>query len=605
MAINLNIVSKFDDKGIKQIEGRLGGLGSAIGKIGGVIATAFSFRAVSSFVSSSVGAASSLEESFNAVNVAFGKSAEGILKFGENAATALGTSQVSFNNAAVRFSAFAERIVGEGEDVTGFIGDISTRATDFASVFNIDVAEALRVFQSGLAGEAEPLKRFGINLLDSEVKAYAAANGIGEIGKQLTETEKVQARYGLLMASTAKVQGDFANTSDGLANSQRILQANFADMKAVVGASLLPALAGLSAALVPIVEQMGPMLDIALRQATPAFTALAELVPVLIKAFLPLIPLFVDIVKIVSELAADILPVLVTVFEAILPVIAAILPVFGEFLKDLIKPLLPAITTLVEAFMPLLDAILPVLLELLNALLPVFTALLDDAVKALVPVITDLIAAFLPLLSATLPLLVQLLTDFVIPIIKTMGSVVTQVFGGAAKFIGEALGNTMTVLTSFAKAFGGVWTGISGFMKGIINGILGMIQGLVNGVIDGVNAVIRALNKIQFTVPSWVPGLGGEQFGFAIPQITKIKIPQLAEGGIVMPTPGGTLANIAEAGKPEAVIPLDRMGNMGKTVNLNITVNAGMGADGSEIGRKIVDEIVRYEKSSGRVFARA
>ena len=238
-------------------------------------------------------------------------------------------------------------------------------------------------------------------------------------------------------------------------------------------------------------------------------------------------------------------------------------------------------------------------------MLPVFTALLDDAVKALVPVITDLIAAFLPLLSATLPLLVQLLTDFVIPIIKTMGSVVTQVFGGAAKFIGEALGNTMTVLTTFAKSFEGVWKGISGFLKGIINGMLGMIQGLVNGVIDGVNAVIRALNKIQFTVPSWVPGLGGESFGFAIPQITKIKIPQLAEGGIVMPTPGGTLANIAEAGKPEAVIPLDRMGNMGKTVNLNITVNAGMGADGSEIGRKIVDEIVRYEKSSGRVFARA
>jgi hypothetical protein len=70
-----------------------------------------------------------------------------------------------------------------------------------------------------------------------------------------------------------------------------------------------------------------------------------------------------------------------------------------------------------------------------------------------------------------------------------------------------------------------------------------------------------------------------------------------------MPTPGGILANIGEGGKPEAVIPLDRLGNMGSTYN--ITVNAGMGADGADIGRKIVDEILRYERSSGRVFARA
>jgi hypothetical protein len=260
---------------------------------------------------------------------------------------------------------------------------------------------------------------------------------------------------------------------------------------------------------------------------------------------------------------------------------------------------------LITAFGPLLEAVLPVLVELLETLLPIFTQLLDDALIALIPVITELIAAFLPLLEAVLPILVNLLTELVIPTIKTLGSVVTQVFGGAAKFIGEALGNTMTVLTTFARSFEGVWSGIGKFLKGIINGMLGLIQGLVNGVIDGVNVLIKALNKIQFTVPSWIPGIGGESFGFAIPELSKIRIPQLAEGGIVMPKPGGTLANIGEAGRPEAVIPLDRMGNMGTTNKFTINVNAGMGADGGEIGRQIVDQIIRYEKSSGRVFARA
>lgn len=214
---------------------------------------------------SSIGEASTLEESLNAVSVAYGKSSAAIVKLGETAASRLGVTQSEFNASAVRFSAFAERVVGAGGDVSGFVDDITTRASDFASVFNIDVAEALQVFQSGLSGEAEPLKRFGINLLDSEVNAFALANGIGAVGKVLTESEKVQARYGLLLQSTAKTSGDFANTSDGLANSQRILKAEFTDLQAAIGNALLPVMAGLvnqvKDNLLPIFERLGDWLD--------------------------------------------------------------------------------------------------------------------------------------------------------------------------------------------------------------------------------------------------------------------------------------------------------------------------------------------------------
>jgi hypothetical protein len=160
-------------------------------------------------------------------------------------------------------------VVGAGGDVTGFIDDITTRAADFASVFNIDVAEALQVFQSGLSGEAEPLKRFGINLLDTEVKAYALDAGLIAVGETMTEQQKVQARYGLLMESTAKTQGDFANTSDSLANSQRILQASFEDLQASVGSALLPVFADLT-------KEFGNMLPSIEAALVPAAEALAE-----------------------------------------------------------------------------------------------------------------------------------------------------------------------------------------------------------------------------------------------------------------------------------------------------------------------------------------
>jgi hypothetical protein len=78
------------------------------------------------------------------------------------------------------------------------------------------------------------------------------------------------------------------------------------------------------------------------------------------------------------------------------------------------------------------------------------------------------------------------------------------------------------------------------------------------------------------------------------------RIPAMAAGGIVT---GPTLALIGEAG-PEAVVPLSgRNAGMGNTYNL--TVNAGMGADGAVIGREIVDAIKRYERVSGPVFASA
>ena len=253
MAIRIPILTSFDPKGLKSANAAFANLGTQVASLGRNFAVLGAAAVgVGAFLGKAVGAASDVQESINAVNVAFGQSAAGILEFGETAATSLGTSQVAFNNAAVRFSAFADRIVGSGNDASKFIADISVRASDFASVFNIEVAEALGVFQSGLAGEAEPLKRFGINLLDSEVKAYAAANGIGELGRQLTETEKVQARYGLLMEATSKTAGDFANTSDGLANSMRIMKAEIADTQARIGRELLPVLESV----IPVVREM-------------------------------------------------------------------------------------------------------------------------------------------------------------------------------------------------------------------------------------------------------------------------------------------------------------------------------------------------------------
>jgi hypothetical protein len=94
------------------------------------------------------------------------------------------------------------------------------------------------------------------------------------------------------------------------------------------------------------------------------------------------------------------------------------------------------------------------------------------------------------------------------------------------------------------------------FIKGYFSTVLGFYKAMFNGIATIWNSTF---GKLKFSIPSWVPGIGGK--GFDVPDI-----PMLAQGGIVN---SPTLALIGEAG-PEAVVPLDRAGSMGGTVNINV-----------------------------------
>jgi hypothetical protein len=90
----------------------------------------------------------------------------------------------------------------------------------------------------------------------------------------------------------------------------------------------------------------------------------------------------------------------------------------------------------------------------------------------------------------------------------------------------------------------------------MINLSIGAFEGLINFVLDGVNGLIGGLNKV-------LEGIKATTFGavdLVLEPIAKVKLPRLAKGGTVMPSPGGSIVNIAEAGKPERVVPLDSNG---------------------------------------------
>lgn len=136
-----------------------------------------------------------------------------------------------------------------------------------------------------------------------------------------------------------------------------------------------------------------------------------------------------------------------------------------------------------------------------------------------------------------------------------IGDGIKEIFSGITTFLkGVFTGDWKMAWTGIRTFFVGVWDVIVGCLKSSVNFIIGALNTAYNAICGVINACISAINKISFTVPDWVPGLGGKQFGgFNLQKIQPVNIPYLANGGI---TTGATIAKIGEAGR-EAVLPLE------------------------------------------------
>lgn len=141
-------------------------------------------------------------------------------------------------------------------------------------------------------------------------------------------------------------------------------------------------------------------------------------------------------------------------------------------------------------------------------------------------------------------------------------------FEGFRNIVDSIFSVIQTVVSGSISVIKGYFETLYGFYKGIFNGIATLWNNTVG--------------KLSFKVPDWVPGLGGK--GFNVPNI-----PMLADGGIVT---SATLAMIGEKG-PEAVIPLDRMSQMGGN-NVTIHVNGGD-------PQSVVNALRTYMRQNGSV----
>jgi len=256
---------------------------------------------------------------------------------------------------------------------------------------------------------------------------------------------------------------------------------------------------------------------------------------------------------------------------------------------EFVKALVPAILKLT----PVIDKLVPPLTEVLLAflpLLPVMTDLLVIALDVIGPVVT-LAAAILGLLAANV---VAPMIRFLGDVIKLLAKPLELVAGWLETFVGWLTGTDWAAVgDAIAGPFRAAWDWISGVFGGVVDwfkelggkignafarvgeflaapflAAWGVIKDVLNSMIDGINYVIGGLNFLNplgDPIP-FIPGIGRQKqssqlTGKTGPLTTKGpgRITAMAHGGVIGPTPGGSIVQVAEAGRAEVIAPVDEI----------------------------------------------
>jgi hypothetical protein len=295
----LEVVITGDATQLQQTLGKVSdqasGFGSAMKKA--ALPATVALGAVAVGAKRTIDAASNLDEQINKTAVVFGDNGREVQRWSQGLTKNFGLSQ----RAALEAAGTYGNMLKPMGIIPSKTKEISTRmvelAGDMASFNNASPEETLDALRAGLAGETEPLRRFGVFLNEAAVGAEAMSSGIVKTTQDLTliksrqldaadamdrytkaqkehgvsseeaeraavalevaeeklskaiagkapklsAAQKALATYQIITKSTSDAQGDFARTSDSVANQQRIQAAETENLNAKIGKGLLPA----------------------------------------------------------------------------------------------------------------------------------------------------------------------------------------------------------------------------------------------------------------------------------------------------------------------------------------------------------------------------
>ena len=266
MAINIPIITSFNGKGAEAAIKEFQNLTKASDKAAFAInkmavPAALAFGAIVTGGYKAAQAASDFNETVSKSGIIFGEASTEIKAFADTAAEALGLSKQAALDAAATMGTFGKSAGLAGADLSNFSIEMVKLSGDLASFHNANPADVALALGAALRGEAEPIRKFGVLLNDAAVKAQAMKMGLYDGTGALDAQAKVLATQQIILQQTSDAQGDFARTSEGAANQQRILKAQVDNAKVSIGQAFLPILEAVLPVLVTFATAIGNNTD--------------------------------------------------------------------------------------------------------------------------------------------------------------------------------------------------------------------------------------------------------------------------------------------------------------------------------------------------------
>jgi len=443
-------------KSLEESEGLLGKFGGTVTKIG--VAAAAGFAAAGAGIALAIGKASDLNETISKVGVIFGDADTAVKDFAKNAASSLGQSQQQALDAAATFGIFGKSAGLAGDDLSTFSTDFVGLASDLSSFNNTSPETAINAIGAALRGESEPLRAFGVLLNDATLKEAALALGIYDGNGALTAQQKILAAQKVIFEQTGDAQGDFARTSEGLANQQKILKARLTDTVTEIGTAFLP--------------------------------------------------IAVDAIGVLNK---GLGPAVAFLSETAIPKLKEIFGALSTFINDKVVPVLR--DQLIPFFMSVADFIREKLVPVIRDSAIVIFGKLGD--------IFDTVSKKIEENRGNIDKLIKFFGNLVGFIVKDVAPVLIKVLGVAFDVVGKAIGPIIDVVFALMGALaslGGFLLKIAGF---VVNTFEAMVNAVISGVnfairalnllpgvdIDPIGNV--SLGGTSFGTPPTAPGQGG------------------------------------------------------------------------------------------------
>lgn len=525
-------------------------------------------------------------ESENLFEVAMGSMAGDARKWSEETSKSLGLNAYNVRKNVATYNAMLTSMGLTSQESLKMSEGLTQLSYDMASFYNLKPEEAFEKLKSGISGEAEPLKALGILVNDNTIKTYAYSHGIAKQGEQLTEAQKVQARYGAILDATKNAQGDLARTMDSPTNKLRVMKEQAEQLGIQFGQLLIPILEKLMGVIKPLMDKFQGLSKEQQETIIKIGLVVAAIGPVIM------------IIGKVISIAGTLSTIIGTVSGAMAAAGGAS-GALGAAFAAITGPVgiaVAAITGLIAIFVALyknnedfrnsvntvwngVKTLISGVIESLKAMFQAFITLANQIWKKYGYDFVKIITTAFNLVATIVNTTLKAIQDVIKIITSAIKSDWKGVWEGIKNLTSDLWNGIKNVIKSAIDLVKGIIKTEFEFIKGIISGIWNGIKGITSAVWSDIKSAIEnPINAAKNAVGNAINAIKGFFSNLHLPEIKipKIKLPHFSiEGEFSLKPPsvphlavnwyasGGifnspSVIGVGEAGQ-EAVLPIDRL----------------------------------------------